>query len=326
MTAIRTVLEILKWLPAYDILRHACTTSHLWFKASNLDELWITLSTDSELSPLHLPSQPFKSAYAFHSIARHLPILRPGSLQFLDPTTHSIKPGISFQSDLKNVYSCAAVLLPGPRLLVCGGTAPLVLLVLSAGEMVGMMPMLVHRAFHSLAAYKHTVYAIGGTEDRSAEKLDIEPDGGLYERKWRQTTDSISEHSACQPCVHKHLIYLCGGNTDACETFDPATETYTLLPLVLPESLYGCVTFCSGSDLLAITPKYVTKWQPGKKARIRRNAEEDVSVWTSMKQVLVEGVCYSCENGRVRVFDVSVGVERTAEGGEKQKREACEAW
>ena len=58
------------------------------------------------------------------------------------------------------------------------------------------------------------------------------------------------------PCAFKALLYLASSNNRAVESFSPNTETFTVLPVSLPQdflTVNGSVAFVANGELILLT-------------------------------------------------------------------------
>lgn len=105
------------------------------------------------------------------------------------------------------------------------------------------------RAHHSCLYIRHSVYVFGGSTYHSiasAERFD------LSSQQWIPLPNMLSPRSFFNACCKDKFVYLCGGRTVTCETFNLDTEVYTLLPVALPE-LDWVVSLIYKDELVVIT-------------------------------------------------------------------------
>jgi hypothetical protein len=205
------------------------------------------------------------------------------------------------------------VLLPTGQLLCCGGDSDSAVLIDASGSQIQLNPMRFQRSFHSAIHYIGTVYVFGGAE-YAAEKLPVHSIATLQNQYWESLPNMHYHRSACSPCVFKGLFYLFGGNSDKCEVFNPLTETFADLPLVLPEVQYGCVAFHIKNDgFLILSGGFLTRWKPNanEDPEKRSNPTNIPGVWTCMQQYFFDDKVYSSEKGVIRVFSLETQIRTT---------------
>ncbi len=316
----RAVLEMLKWTDPLIVLKNYSFVDKVWRQACSTDELWLSfceyigVDLGADLSAVETYREECKRQLL-------LPQLNTDSLQLLNCRTKSCATVIRFQRAVEIPEDMAAVLLPCGRLLFCGGFSEQLDTSGSAeigfvdiagvreagivdekGNYAQLQNMLHGRAYHSVIYYNARVYTFGGAK-ATAEKLQL--NSCLCKEAWQALPDMLFVHIACTPCLHAGLCYLFGGNTDSCETFSPAAETFTPLSLVLPEALYGCAAVHIHGGFVILSTSYVTYWKPGEAARVEINETEIGGVWSAMRQCVYDNTVFSFYRGVVRMFDLS---------------------
>lgn len=316
----RAVLEMLKWTDPLIVLRTYSFVDKVWLQACSTDELWLSfceylgLDLGTDLSAVETYREERKRQL-------FLPILNTDSLQLLNCRTRSCTTVLRFQRAVEIPEDMAVVLLPCGKLLFCGGFSEQLETSGSAaigfvdiagvreagivdekGNYAQLQNMLHGRAYHSLIYYDARVYTFGGAKT-TAEKLQLS--SSLCTEAWQALPDMLFVHIACTPCLHAGLCYLFGGNTDSCETFSPAAETFTPLSLILPEALYGCAAVRIRNMFVILSTSYVTYWKPGEVAKVESNETSIGGVWSAMRQCIYENILFSCYRGAVRMFNLT---------------------
>ena len=119
------------------------------------------------------------------------------------------------------------------------------------------------RAYPGLLLYGEFVWVFGGNTGNSLTSVER---FHRTNRTWEMGPPMPSPKVAFTPCVHHSLIYLpCPNEKNRqLEVLDPATEMYTLLPLLLYSGLYGSVSFVVDSYLCVIDfNKQMGRWEIG---------------------------------------------------------------
>ena len=298
----RALLEVLKWVEAWDLLQATAVVSGLWSELSACEELWYSLSEDAGLEVDSSPKATYRE-----NICTALPVISQSKLQLFLLFTKKLRPLITFPDPLYDDYCMAAVLLPGRNLLVCGGRCNSASLFSLTGTQTELRNMRKTRAFHSALYCGNSVYVFAGAVDdsRSAEKLQFQSLATIASTAWQELQPMCSHRSACSPCLYAQKVYLCGGNSKSCEMFNLSSESFYLLPITLPEMKYGCVAFMIKGELVILSENYITRYRVGEVPNVFRSPTHNSCIWTSMQQRLVGGCVYSAEKGVIRCFDLS---------------------
>ena len=307
MTQKRGVLEVLKWLEPESVLRDCTLVDRLWYLACTAEELWIIFCEDCDF--ISFPDYPDLAASQVFKLAQterlhQLPVLDFDRLDIFNCCTRVYTAHISFQSPLTEIFDLAAVLLPTGKLLFhCGGGNNSAGLIDLQGNQISLCSMTKSRKFHSAVYFKMTIYVVGGA-GKSAEKLSIYPQDTLTSRSWETLPDMQFPRAACQPCRYRRQFYLFGGNTNACEVFDTDFESFLPLPLLLPESQYGCVGFRINDEFVVVTGNCLTRWKPGDAPIVTAHRGTLPAVWTCMQQCYFNETIYSVDAGRIRILNL----------------------
>lgn len=305
MAYIRTLLEVLKWTEPQSVLKHFAIVAQVWRRACATDELWSAFCEDCDIVPD--PGTSPTAAFREGRPCLDLLVLQGAALSQFNCKTKEIVTLIQFQQGLVGIYTLAAVLLPSGSLLCCGGNSNNAVLIEASGSQMQLQNMLCHRSFHSAVHFKGIVYVFGGAES-TAEKLVLCSVETLPSQPWLALPNMQCCRSACSPCLYRGKFYLFGGNSNRCEMFSPLTEEFTMLSLVLPEIMYGCVAFHTRKGFLLLSAHYVTHWSVGEAPVSLKNPENIPGIWTCMQQCMYGGVVYSAEKGAIRVFDLATQV------------------
>jgi len=146
----------------------------------------------------------------------------------------------------------------GRTTLMCLGADPASTAVyeldLSSAQLTDLPPLSVSRNGAGVAKAAHCVYVFGSwvgkkASLKSCEKYD------LQEKRVQALIDMQYGRCFFTPCTFRSLIYLaCPFTTPVIETFDPRTETFTVLPVSLPPDMkYLSVAVVAHQELCILT-------------------------------------------------------------------------
>ena len=119
------------------------------------------------------------------------------------------------------------------------------------------------RNWPGMLVHKDSVWVFGGNTDPALSSVER---FNYVTKSWETGNSMLSPKVCFTPCEHKGLVYLAGTSAikKQLETLDPRTDTYSLLPLTLQGSLYGCVSFVVEQDLIIVDyNKTASKWRLG---------------------------------------------------------------
>ena len=218
---LRALLEILKFLPAIEVLQ-VSLTSKAWLAACNQDEIWLHLL--STLIPLHSNQQLPKEHYKY--------VLSEFVVVAGKSAIHKFYPGLRKWRRVKVKLGCkSSIVMLNRRLLFCCYSEyhPGSLIInLKSGNARNTANMLTKRERPGTIVLHDKVYAFCGAVEGEAtsycERFD------LHTEQWEALPKALRKRTNFNPAVHESLIYLSGGGSGSIETFDPATLRFTLLP------------------------------------------------------------------------------------------------
>ena len=113
---------------------------------------------------------------------------------------------------------------------------------------------------HGLLSWKNFVYAFGGYDLKSSERIRLSAEA----REWESLPDMTFQRRFFNPSAHGHTVYLCGGDgTNTVETFDTIAKRFEILRgLELPHKTNTCSVVYKGKLIIFQDDKMV-KWQLG---------------------------------------------------------------
>ena len=174
---------------------------------------------------------------------------------------------ISLSRGLNLTHLSVSVLLPDGNMICCGGSAPhdqrVAHVNMTSGEVTYLPEMQKGRANAGVVYAENALFVFGGFSDVK-EEWNTGEKYSLQSRQWSLFASCMSTaRHQFTPFAHEGVIYLAGGwTTTAVEAFDIYTETFTLLPLVLPK-VFPTVCLVYNCELIAFQEKRVIRWQLG---------------------------------------------------------------
>jgi len=217
----RALLEALKWLSMPEVLQ-ARLLCRQWLQVCDNDEVWLHLLTCLGFSG-PIPTSA-KTAYqeAYRQcvvVIERTAVCRyyPGYLKWQQT---------QLQAQLKSPVQ--SVLVDKDRLFCCTGDPRCLFLHFKTGvtQLTSTMPT--YRTDVGLCALDSYVYALCGVDSNVTsvcERFEVQTE------HWEALPPAIRRRKGFNPAVHQTLIYLSGGCTSAIETFNPASFSFTLLPV-----------------------------------------------------------------------------------------------
>lgn len=125
--------------------------------------------------------------------------------------------------------------------------------------------MNIPRRFHGLWWYtaQHSVFVFGG-ETTNQSTLTALVDCECWDSQdniWREEASMAKPRYCFNPCEFGSFIYLCGGQTDCIEAFNPRTRLCRELQDVqLPVSTRITISFVACNQLVVLSQNGVTYW------------------------------------------------------------------
>lgn len=267
----RSVLEVLKFLDAKDILLHTSHTSQHWSHLSNSLEIWHFFCESLNISPSDILSFQSNPKLAYRELA-YKPIFNlairkdEGQISLYDCTKE--RTIVTINCGIGSTGS--AVMITDTQLIFTGGGKShkkTCLVTFQPEGVIDYPEMLDARRYHGSAFVCRTVYVFGGDIEKchSAEKFP------LSSKAWTWLPEMSVQRSAFTPCVHKLSIYLCGGNVPECHLFDCRREVYTQLPLSLPSNTWCVASYVEGELIVECGENRIV-WREGELASIFKAA------------------------------------------------------
>ena len=192
---------------------------------------------------------------------------------------------VELSCSLKLTYLSVSVFLPDGNLISCGGHNPpherqVAHINTTSGEISFLPDMFAGRANAGIVYYENFLYAFGGfsprrEEHKSGEKYDIQG------KEWKMIEASMAtQRHQFTPCIYERVIYLPGGwTTNTVETFEIATESFSVLSLTLPNA-FPAVSLVYNGELVIFQGRRLIRWalgsntNEGQVSAVRKNVKD----------------------------------------------------
>jgi len=232
----------------------------------------------------------------------------------------SADPPLPLDLPLGSNYS--ATFVSETQLFLCGGLLPSYdisadVYLVDRGEVAQLAKMKVARHSHGVffESYWPFVFIFGGesVQDDEGVQLQACERFALETGQWEGIADMTSNRSAFNPCLHRRLIYLCGGmgSNGAIETYSPTLNLMRPVSIRLPEDVsgyFGCTTLSDSDRLVVISRDTVTQWSPETAEIVTKKRPQSSYVWSSCRPVVqLRKVYLVCSDVCLRVVDVETG-------------------
>jgi hypothetical protein len=179
---------------------------------------------------------------------------------------------------------------------------------------ISPLPFLsIPRCNAGVAKAKGQLYVFGGHNGlevvRNCEKMN------LFRKSWSEMKSMTYARSAFTPCYHHSLFYLASPAATSerkLETFDPETETYTVLPVALPSKLalgQNSVAFVYNEELCILTnAKQMARWKIDSESEFRVSNTGHI-IWSNQQPVEMGSVMLIAHFGGVILFSLETFTE-----------------
>ena len=240
--------------------------------------------------------------------------VRPDHVRVFDCLSRQWKSKVALASSLPVDSLSVLTFLPSGKVFVCGGenSASTYQVDAEKGFILQLNDMKTPRKAHGLQLFYGRIYVFGGKRTDNAiencEKYSIN------HGSWTAlSSNMLKPRSHFSPCLHRHLIYLCGGNSYHSEVFNPQTEAFTALSGNLPEDS-GCRTVIWNEQLvvvsyglLSIRPLTGAKYATKKKENFRCSGQTCATIRLDSR------LWFTCWNpaGTVFCFDLQTATLET---------------
>lgn len=326
MISPRCILEVARLLPVEDVLHNVSQVSSVWCQVGNSEELWRTFLPASDEAVQLSTKDRFRQ---IHQKKQRLIVLGREVVCVFDCTNEMWTEEVPLSKETNvNEWSAFAFLEDG-AILACGGDRgapgdPKIFcsnraFVVRAEGAIRLRDMTSGRERHGLIVFHAFAYVFGGRsgEDqalRSCEALLLDSLANVVEREWSRLPDMFASRFAFNPCEDGKLIYLCGGVTNAAETFYPTTQTFAPLSFKLPDEAFShCAVMVEG-ELIILSRQYISRWNlKRKKMESVRHRGLRGNVSGYMNSVYSQGVIYRPSIGAILKFSRATLTETAVE-------------
>lgn len=296
MATFRCVLEVTKWAAPKDCLHSAALVSQTWQKAANSEELWQAYVDDLELqADSHHTS--FKDVYRY---CRNFPALIESNTLFLYHPKKRAWRCVSLTDPITVDKSSSWALASDGYFVCTGGGAgsdsgpdasdvyDVAFRIGQTGVVRKLASMKQARKWHGSIVVKEYCYVFGGLRNpTSTEKLSLR---GVESERWVRMRDMISRRICFNPCLHRGLVCLIGGQADDGEVFHCDTETFESLRLKL-EFSWSTSTFEVRGRLVILTETAMLIEEENGEF-INQRTLDLKHVYANTNPIIVGDVCY----------------------------------
>ena len=213
---------------------------------------------------------------------------------------------IPFSAAIAVTEYSASVTLATNRVFVCGGLtfggnthAAASFAYLIDGSEVRSLPNLKQsRVAPGVAARQKKVYVFGGRIGSSplnaCESMDVE------DAQWRRLACMRSARCFFNPCWCRDVLYLCGGTTRHCESFNPLSETFTKLSLTLEEES-ETTTVLHNDEIVILTKQTIVRYSSQEQKVVRDRRPKSSMPWSMCIPMVVGNLVFTV------AYDIEVG-------------------
>ena len=259
---VRSTLEVLKFSSASDVLRSFSLLNSHWSRLAISPELWNALSKEYKAIPQYsLTTLTGIAKYRYLmvvSVQESLPILEiDGKISGFSPYLNRfVVKRQNLPIKCVDILSVAVILPENNGFFVCGGrksTHSYQISLKSVKSTVIRHPNLLQtRTFHSAIFITPDIYVFGGehkTVLKSAEKYRFS------DRIWSFLPEMHSNRCSFNAVYWEKRVFLCGGISTTCETYDPEKNQFSLLKFRLSESNWT-TTFVFEGKMVVLVGNY----------------------------------------------------------------------
>ena len=238
-------------------------------------------------------------------------VVKSHFLQVFNCTTEAWAERVQLSVPIQTDDTSVVAMLPDGSLFVSGGNAVsdawgAAYHVTLAGQASRLSNLLSPRGHHGVIAFQGSIFVFGGRYYgellNDVEKLDLAAITSQEPISWQRLPYMPTERAFFQPCVSASLIFLCGGGSNLVESFDPASQVYTQLPLVLPESTRNHLAVWKDGALVIISQTSIVRWTDA--AEVRKH-EVWLDVWGNFGAVNAGEMVYTVKADAVLKMDLA---------------------
>ena len=252
----RSLLEMLKFTDASDLLTSYSHVSSFWHRTSLSEELWSSFCDQESVPKGAFPTYraAFRDVFqdGLRSLVVHIPSYDTVAVYNVRANTAVRSVAIT---EKQLAWTFLFALLDRRTLLMCDGASSEVMsLHLATGEITPRRKMPNNGIHTYSASYPPFVYVFGGTGKTLASKYDPRAD------TWKKLPNmTVCQWYVCGLTVKPPCIYLIGGPYLRCEVFDTVSETYTKTDFMIQDT-GTVVSFLHRGELKWLHQKAIYYW------------------------------------------------------------------
>lgn len=295
-----------KIIPALKAVSHCSFSPE---QLANCESLEFLLTQEQRFSAVDL--EVLGSDLKGYTPPPMLAEVRTDHVRVFDCRSEQWRPKVALASSLPIDSLSVLSFLPSGQVFVCGGenSTKVFKVDTQKGFAMRLNDMRTPRKAHGLQLYYGWIYVFGG---KATEPISSCEKYSLSYGSWTPLNSSmIKARSHFSPCLHQHLIYLCGGNNYQCEVFNPETQLFTALSGFLPEDT-GCRALVYQDQLVVVSFGMLSTRPLGsgkfavkkKKEKFRCSGQATATIRFNSK------IWFTCWNpaGTVFCFDIQTAV------------------
>lgn len=317
MDSYRSVLEVLKWCSASEVLLHCREVTGRWAGAGLCNELWDHFSESCHFPPRHRLESGLEAYVRRKCQGSKLPLFLETQVVIYDCCS-GLKEYWNGQTPPPRlshwVYYADCIISTG-GVSSCGNYGNFI----SSGAVYlyqqnyrsSLLSMQASRHRHAALVFQGELFVFGGIDGqsdlRSAEKLIVKSGPISRQKQWIQLPSSQPRKNFTLCCDMQH-IYLCGSGV---ERFTPQTSIYSPVLLHLPfATCYNAVLL--GKELLVLADSEAV-WArlPLGSSPIRVQEIGEKRVQRSPANLVAVGLClYWVAEKDIRKLDIAALLSR----------------
>ena len=316
MRSHRCVLEVLKFLPAEDVLSSVSQVSRLYSGLSQCTELWFDLLETAFATgpPTETPPKDY-----YRTLNRKvIPVVGLNSVRFFSVVTEkwTEKP-LSTPVSIDRFAS--VVVWTGKRLFLTGVSDDLgdtLCITLRSGTVTYLSPLRFHRNSIGVVQVDGEIYSFCGFEGGYRRECEVFTGG----KGWKELPNAEFARAAFNPAENNGKIYLMGGcGTVSNEYFDRRSVQFVSLPVVIPGQRCTVSVFAE-NDLIAVQNNSVFQFRlenPSEIAGFSLNCNLGKAFWSACAVVEHDGEIFVHQRCSRRIVAVNIGKKTWKQYGDR---------
>ena len=243
--------------------------------------------------------------------------VRPDLIALFDCESKEWTKSVELNRHLNVSNFSATCFLRNGHVFACGGNPGGVSVMdtydvdIETGVVGKLADMKTARHGHGVLAYYNVVFVFGGYNTTTIAALSTCEKYVFRISDWIPLKhEMITAHSWFNPAIYRHLVYICGGNqVVSCEVFDPSTEKFTGLPMVLPD-VGNTRSVISNDQLIVLSWNKICRLNlANEETEFTIGTHFTYATWGAMSPIVSgpEVLFVAFNNGAVRCVSVSTG-------------------